>query len=174
MIAFDNINIVDYKKILTKGTIIVMRLVHYDPSFQGDIENYYVEDLSYTGLPKDILENAKETFFPVLCFEKNQLVCFFVLDSGEDKFKYTEDKNSLLLRAFSTDSRQTRKGYATAALNQLPSFMRAYFPAVANIYLGVNKKNEVAINMYEKVGFGDTHRTFNGPKGIQKILTLKV
>ena len=92
-----------------KGTTTVMRLVPYDPSFQGYIENYYVEDLSYTGLPKDILKNVKETFFPVLCFEKNQLVCFFILDSGKDKFQYTKDKDSLLLRAFSTDSLQTKK-----------------------------------------------------------------
>lgn len=166
--------IIDYKKILMKGTTTVMRLVPYDPSFQGYIENYYVEDLSYTGLPKDILKNVKETFFPVLCFEKNQLVCFFILDSGEDKFQYTKDKDSLLLRAFSTDSLQTKKGYATSALNQLPFFVRKHFPSVNNIYLGVNKKNELAIHLYEKVGFENTHKTFNGPKGIQKILILKV
>lgn len=153
---------------------IVMRLVPYDPSFQSYIENYYVEDLSYTGLPKDILHNSKETFFPVLCFEKDQLVCFFILDSGKDKFQYTKDKNSLLLRAFSTDSYHTKKGYATSALNQLSFFVREHFPSITNVCLGVNEKNKLAIHLYEKVGFENTHKTFNGPKGVQKILILKV
>lgn len=151
-----------------------MKLVQYNQSFQMDIKKYYLKDVTYTSLPKEILQNYPETFFPVLCFEKEQLVCFFILDSGVDKLDYTKDTDSLLLRAFSTDSSHTKKGYATSALKKLPSFAKRTFPSVTSIYLGVNIKNKPAIHLYEKVGFEDTKRTFNGPKGVQKILKLSL
>ena len=149
-----------------------MKLIPYNQSFQSNIENYYLKDLSYTALPKEILEDLPETFLPVLCFDKEKLVCFFILDSGKDKFKYTNDTDSLLLRSFSTDYFQTKKGFATSALKKLPTFTKRTFPTVNSIYLGVNIKNEVAIRLYKKVGFKDTKRTFNGPKGIQKVFIL--
>ncbi|WP_200830397.1 GNAT family N-acetyltransferase [Listeria monocytogenes] len=151
-----------------------MELSLWNPSFQDSIENYFLEDLTYTALPKDVLQNKPENYFPVLCFEKKQLVCFFVLDQGKDKFKYTKNVNSLLLRAFSTNSDKTRKGYATLALKQLPSFTKIHFPLVTNIILGVNEKNQPAIHLYEKTGFKNTNRTFLGPKGPQKILVLPI
>ncbi|MBC2262711.1 GNAT family N-acetyltransferase [Listeria sp. FSL L7-0091] len=151
-----------------------MELSLWNPSFQASIENYFLEDLTYTALPKDVLQNMPKTYFPVLCFEKKQVVCFFVLDQGRDKFKYTKNVNSLLLRAFSTNSAETRKGYATLALKLLPSFTKNHFPSVTNIILGVNKKNQPAIHLYEKAGFKNTNRTFLGPKGPQKILALSI
>ena len=151
-----------------------MKLIPYNQSFQTNIENYHLIDLSYTALPKEILKDSSDNFFPVLCFEKDQLVCFFILDSGKDKFNYTNDTDSLLLRAFSTDSFQTKKGFATSALKKLPAFAKRTFPSVNGIYLGVNIKNELAIHLYESVGFKDTKRTFNGPKGIQRIFTLSL
>ncbi len=104
-----------------------MKLIPYNQSFQTNIENYHLNDLSYTVLPKEILKDSPEPFFPVLCFEKDQLVCFFILDSGKDKFNYTNDTDSLLLRAFSTDSFQTKKGFATSALKKLPAFAKRTF-----------------------------------------------
>lgn len=121
-----------------------------------------------------ILANKQESYSPILCIEHNQLVCFFVLDSGDDRVLYTNNRDSLLLRGFSTDSHHTKKGYATTALKHLPVFVRTHFPNITHVYLGVNVKNELAGHLYEKVGFVDTKRIFEGPKGSQRILKLTI
>lgn len=153
---------------------MIIELKVYTPSFQEHIKNYYVADLSYTASPQTVLANLKSSYAPILCFDKEQLVCFFVLDNGDDRLNYTKNQNSLLLRAFSTDSNHLKKGYATASLQLLSDFVRNYFPDTTHVYLGVNLKNKFAIRLYEKVGFVDTTRIFTGPKGPQKILKLAI
>lgn len=94
----------------------------------------------------------------------------FFLDEGSDKFKYTEENDSLLLRAFSTDSKYLRKGYATKTIELLAQFVKKEFPEVKQVVLGVNGKNLSAISLYLKTGFKDLGVKYLGKKGYQKVL----
>lgn len=153
-----------------------MKLVEYQPAFYPLIKNYYIEDDTYTGSPLDAVNISTKApeYHSILCIEDDVLVTFFVLDAGEDKYKYTTFKNSLLLRRFSTDSRHIRKGYAKKSLNQLRNFIHHHYPEYESVVLGVNERNTPAIRLYENSGFEDTGRRFKGAKGYQKILVMKI
>lgn len=153
-----------------------MELKFYDESYQQEVLDYQLADLSFTALPSECLKESQKRidYRPVLCLENNKIVCFFVLDSGNDKFNYCDNSKALLLRAFSTDSRETRKGYARESLLLLPKFLETHYPTCDEIVLGVNEGNLVAAELYAKVNFVDTKNRFLGPRGYQKIMSLQV
>lgn len=153
-----------------------MKLVEYNSSHESMIENYYVKDDTYTGLPEKAVKIAalQDKYHPVLCIESDVLVTFFVLDGGDDKYTYTDQKDTLLLRSFSTDSRHLRKGYARKSLELLKAFVQENYSGIHEVILGVNLKNTPAVNLYQDCGFHDTRRTFDGAKGTQKILRMKI
>ncbi|MCJ1974383.1 acetyltransferase [Lactococcus piscium] len=153
-----------------------MELRFYDASYQQEVEAYQLFDLSFTALPNTCLKVSQKRvdYRPILGIENDKIVCFFVLDSGNDKFKYSINSNSLLLRAFSTDSRETRKGYARQSLLLLPKFLETNYPTYDEIVLGVNEHNQVATYLYANLNFVDTKTRFLGKKGYQKIMSLKV
>lgn len=119
-------------------------------------------------------------YHSILCIDNEQLVTFFVLDNGKDKYKYTNRSDSILLRSFSTDSRHTRKGYAKECLKLLPQFIKMNYPDISEVVLGVNEKNPAAIQLYENCGFHDTfkkyysEKSYQKHKGYQKILAMKL
>ena len=67
--------------------------------------------------------------------------------------------------------RHQGNGYARAALAPatLDAFIRAHLPGCDEIVLGVNHANRAAIRLYQRVGFEDTSRTYDGLKGLQFI-----
>jgi RimJ/RimL family protein N-acetyltransferase len=77
-----------------------------------------------------------------------------------------------LIRSFSTDSRETRKGYATKSLRALIPFIKSNFEGVEEVVLGVNEKNPNAYQMYLKAGFTDTKKKYLGPRGYQHVLKI--
>ncbi|NLB91612.1 MAG: GNAT family N-acetyltransferase [Clostridiales bacterium] len=151
-----------------------MNLVIYSHKYQALLEAFFLEDDSFSKHPKVVLEEgfSPETFHPVLGFVQGLLVAFFVLDEGADKFLYTDKKNSLLLRSFSTDSRYTRRGFARSALERIPGFVKSTYPSIDTLVLGVNEENLPAIGLYQSFGFMDTGRTYLGKKGWQRIFEL--
>ena len=153
-----------------------MELKFYDESYQQEVEAYQLLDSSFTALPNAYLKvsQKREDYRPILGIENDKVVYFFVLDSGDDKFKYSDNSRSLLLRAFSTDSRETRKGYARQSLLLLPKFLKTNYPTYNEIVLGVNEYNQVVTYLYANLNFVDTKTRFLGKKGYQKIMSLKV
>ncbi|MBO0442052.1 GNAT family N-acetyltransferase [Vagococcus fluvialis] len=151
-----------------------MHLVFYNEDFLKEIETYQLDDASFTGIPSEVIKenHLKENYHPILCFEKERLVCFFSLDGSASKLDYTSNEKSLLIRSFSTDSRETRKGYATSSLKALIPFIKSNFEGVEEVVLGVNEKNPNAYQMYLKAGFTDTKKRFLGPRGYQNILQI--
>lgn len=151
-----------------------MNLVFYNEKFLKEIKAYQLDDASFTGIPLEVVEEnyLKENYYPILCFEEERLVCFFSLDDSENKKIYTSNEKSLLLRSFSTDSRETRKGYATKSLKALIPFIKSNFEDIEEIVLGVNEKNINAYQMYLKAGFTDTKKKYLGSRGYQHVLKI--
>ncbi|WP_239256198.1 GNAT family N-acetyltransferase [Listeria ilorinensis] len=155
-----------------------MRLTRYQNHLIEDIEQYYLtEEMQfYSSQPLDCIHQMlkEEAYFPILGYNVEQLVCFFVLDGGAVTRKYTLEPEALLIRSFSTDSRFMRQGHAERALLKLPEFVCQEFPTKRLITLGVNEANLAARRLYEKTGFTYTGESFLGPKGVQFVMTLDI
>lgn len=149
-----------------------LRIVEYGQQFEKQIRDYKLQDVTFTGLPQDAITRSKTdlTYHPLLAITSEGAVpTFFVLDYGEDKFRYTDSPRSLLLRSFSTDDRYARKGYALEALILLPTYVSSKFPSVLEVVLGVNRKNIPAQQLYEKAGFNKQSHIYVGRRGEQLI-----
>lgn len=143
-----------------------MQLYIYDDRFENAIKNYKLteEQLRYTVQPKDCIKLSKEDAerYSILAMVDDKLVTFFVLHSNEGVKPYTNNNNSILLRAFSTNSRDQGKGYAKKALMLLH---KEHFSETNEIVLAVNLKNEAAQGLYKKCGFVDEGVRTVGKKG---------
>lgn len=146
-----------------------MKLSFYDERFKNAIKQYELTEdhLYYTGHPKDCIELAKKDAdrYSVLAMEEDKLVTFFVLHTNEGVKPYSNNKNSILLRAFSTDSRYQGRGFAKKTLNLLPEFVKNNFIYINEIVLAVNQKNKAAKELYKKCGFVDEGVRKMGKKG---------
>lgn len=152
-----------------------MYLEEYTPQHKEVVNNYYLtEEMNYyTSHPKDCLLKSAEnkSFHSILAFSDQALVTFLVLDEGKDNMLYTDNKNTMLLRSFSTDSRFLKKGHAKEALRILPKFIQQNYPHIEEIVLAVNMKNTSAQNLYLKTGFIDKGTRVQGPIGELMVMT---
>lgn len=146
-----------------------MELIFYTEENQRQINSYNLteEQLRYTGHPIECVELGKEDIhrYSILGMEKEKLVTFFCLHKNEGVRPYSNNKNAILLRAFSTDNYFQGKGYAKQALMLLPNFIKENFEDINEIVLAVNVKNEVAQELYKKYGFKDEGLRKMGKKG---------
>ncbi|MBM6995179.1 GNAT family N-acetyltransferase [Paenibacillus sp. DXFW5] len=135
------------------------------------------EQVEFTALPGEALEVAAQdpNRYPVVIQSaEGETVGFFVLHLNAGSDLLVDNPRAILLRALSVDFRQQGKGYAKAAMLQLPAFVREHFPEVDEIVLAVNARNLTAQRLYLQVGFEDRGLTRLGPVGLQHIYHFKV
>ena len=146
-----------------------MELRFYKQQDLALIEQYQLreEQLRYTAMPGECIELSKTDVhrLPVLAIEDERLVTFFVLDKGKGPKAYTSNKDTILIRAFSTDYRYQGFGYAKKALSLLPAFVCSHFQDIKEIILAVNVKNTIAQGLYKKCGYMDHGERRMGKKG---------
>lgn len=140
------------------------------------LKNYTLTNDEFSAHPLEILEQAAKTssYHCVLISDKEVIVGFFVLDSGNDLTTYTAEPNALLLRGYSIDSSLQGKGYGTKSLAALQDYVRAHFRGVASVVLAVNKRNIPAQKLYLKSGFIETPRVVLGPRGEQFVYERRI
>lgn len=151
-------------------------LVPYNPDHQQAFQFYPLppDQLEFTAHPLDMLKSDDYSRTPVTILEGNHIVGFFVLDTGNDRFYYTDNPNSVLLRGFSIHPDSQGQGIAGKAIQALPTFIHRQFPQSDEVVLGVNESNEAARHVYLKAGFKDEGRRYMGTKGQQYALHLYV
>lgn len=134
------------------------------------------EQLSFSDLPKDAIQQAKQDSdrYPVFLTKNAELLSFFILHTNEGPSIYTDYPQAILLRSFSTNQRYQGKGYAKSSLLLLPQYIQQYFPDIHEIILGVNAKNNAAIQLYEKTGFIDNNHPISTEYGELRIMTQRV
>jgi ribosomal protein S18 acetylase RimI-like enzyme len=78
------------------------------------------------------------------------------------------------LRALAIDRRAQGQGVGTAAMAQLPAYVRERFPRRRFVMLTVNTDNPAAIALYRHAGFVDagTGLYHGGRSGPQQVLML--
>ncbi|WP_214780168.1 GNAT family N-acetyltransferase [Exiguobacterium sp. s22] len=127
----------------------------------------------YTTLPKDMDDPLPDGVHPIVVLSTKP-VGMFLLHDNERVASYTDEPHALLFSAFAINEADQGKGYAKAALQALPQFVKQHFPHIREIVLSVNLKNEAAFCLYMSVGWSDTGRRIGGPIGEQRILSLTI
>lgn len=156
----------------------VVTLDFYKPEYKWQLENYYLpqEQLKYTSLPLDaIAECEKEAGrHPVVILFHHSPAGFFVLHEWEGVKEYSDNRDAILLRAFSVHFSFQGKGIAKQSLMLLPSFVKKHFPNKNEIILAVNHMNKAAQHVYKKSGFKDKGLRVMGKKGELFILHMNL
>lgn len=151
------------------------------------LRKYQVEDLkildeyilpyvqqSYTVTPRQWIENKQsKNRHPITIWYNDKPAGFFALDTGNDRFNYSESESSVLLRALSINPELQGKGIGTQAMAQVSDLVKEQFPGYNEIILGVNERNIEAYNLYLKCGFIDTGRKYLGGRNGPQIIMSK-
>ena len=157
----------------------MVALKSYLPDNFGKI-NYTLSEtqLQFTASPEAALAKIKERNDghknPICIYEDEEIAGFFVLDTGDDKKKLTENSQAILLRSLSLNPAFQGEGIAKEAMLLVPEFVKMNFPTCNEIVLAVNFENPIAYQLYVKTNFVDEGKTMNGRSGLQHILSLKV
>ncbi|MFJ8064986.1 GNAT family N-acetyltransferase [Psychrobacillus sp. NPDC096426] len=156
----------------------MIELVTYDEKYRIALEDYPLteEQLGFTGHPLELLERCTNiaTYTPIIILEEEQVAGFFVLDTGADKFHYTDHPESILLRGYSIHPAYQGRGIAKISLALISPYVKENFPQINQIVLGVNEANKAAQSLYIKAGFIDVGKRFTGRSGVQIAMCLKL
>lgn len=156
----------------------MITLAAYEEKYREALENYSLseEQLLFTRHPLEMLERSEQilTYTPIVILEDKQVSGFFVLDSGQDKYHYTDEPESILLRSYSIHPDFQGRGIAKISIGLIAAYTTEHFPKVNQIVLGVDEANKVAQAVYLKAGFIDEGRRFNGRSGAQMAMCLKL
>lgn len=129
------------------------------------------EQAIYTSLPSLVVETFQKDIFNqpfVICTDEKVVGCFVLYTDCIGNI-YTDNKNAILLKSLSIDSRHQKKGYALEALLALPELVKQQYIDKDEIILTVHETNTPAINLYKKAGFVYKGEDYNGEYGIEKI-----
>lgn len=149
-------------------------LTFFKSEFLPLLEGYHLheEQKKYTAMPLEALKSCEldEDRHPIAIFQKSQLTGFFVLHGWEGVKAYSDNKDGILLRAYSISSRFQGMGIGRDTMKFLPSFVKEHFPQKNEIILGVNHTNIIAQQLYLKGGFKDKGIRVMGTQGQMLIL----
>lgn len=127
----------------------------------------------FTALPSVWLDNTNPNIHKLVIVAQmdniEQVVGFCVLDAGEDKYRYMDNQQALLLRSMSVNPQYQGRGFAKKALLTLRDFCQAHLNEYDVVVLGVNYQNQTAQKLYDSVGFVRQNRTVLGVQGIQYV-----
>lgn len=159
--------------------IIMVNFQLYTSSYFDSLNYQLDEDQkAFTSGIKECIHDNRNLEDPVkqivvIIFE-GKPIGFFLLDWGTDKFKLTDNTDAVLLRSFSINPDYQGKGIAKKAMNEVSNYAKSIFPAVSELVLSVNMKNQIAHNVYLKAGFTDNGKTIEGKFGPQHVLSKKI
>jgi len=161
---------------ITKNEFV--SLDFFKPEYTALLEDYYLHDSQkkYTAMPLEALKMCEmdRERHPVVIFYGNELAGFFVLHGWDGAMEFSDNKDAILLRAYSVNATLQGKGIANKSMSLLPSFVRQHFPSKNEIILAVNHANKIAQNVYFKCGFIDKGTRAMGREGEMFILHLNL
>lgn len=163
-----------------KGHHIMVKIALYHEKYFTDLSSYELDEVQaqFTDLPRRILKDPlilnKENRFQYCILYNEKPAGFFSLDLSEDRFMYTDNPKSILLRAVSVMPQFQGKGVAKEAMLLLPSFVKLHFAEVNEIVFGVNLDNEVAYSLYLRSGYIDAGKIYEGIKGPQHVMSKNI
>jgi RimJ/RimL family protein N-acetyltransferase len=159
---------------MSTNSTISVTLDFYKEEYKAKLSDYHLseEQSRYAPVPLNALLKCEEdsTRDPVVILYNGEPVGFFVLHGWEGVKAYSDNKDAILLRGYSINSKFQGKGIANESLLVLESFVKKEFPSKKEIILAVNHKNKIAQHVYKKGGFVDKGIRVMGRKGELFIL----
>ncbi|MBT2642476.1 GNAT family N-acetyltransferase [Bacillus sp. ISL-41] len=156
----------------------IVSLVFYKPEYKLLLSNYSLseEQQRYTALPVDALQKCESEpdRHPIVILYGSQPAGFFVLHGWEGVKDFSENKEAILLRAYSINAEYQGKGIGSKSIKLLSPFVKKHFPKVNEVILAVNHANVVAQNVYKKGGFVDKGITAMGREGEMFLYHLEL
>lgn len=135
----------------------------------------------FTATAKQTLEKIKERnlnkdflAYPVSIFDDGKAAGFFVIDFGKDKFEFTENNDSALIRSLSINPDFQGKGIGKQAMIEVDYFIKNHFPDCNEIVLAVNEANTLAFQLYIKTGYVYEGKVKEGRCGSQYQMSKKL
>lgn len=156
----------------------VVSLNFYQPIYKEQLADYRLHDEQqiFSAMPLVALEQCEkdEERHPVLIFWGSRIAGFFVLHGWEGVKQFSDNKDAMLLRAYSIDESMQGKGVANHSMRLLPMFVKEHFSETKEIILAVNHANFIAQHVYRKAGFIDTGVRSMGRAGEMFILKKQI
>ncbi|WP_407486122.1 GNAT family N-acetyltransferase [Elizabethkingia anophelis] len=155
-------------------------IVSYNDEHYEALTSYILDETQsqFSLVPREILDNSEimenKGRFQYTILHESNVVGFFSLDFSADLQNYSDSANAVLLRALSMNPEFQGKGIAKSAMIMLPDFVKKHFPEVEKIVFGVNATNENAYKLYLKTGYLDSGKIYEGVKGPQHIMLMKL
>ncbi|MDT0711875.1 GNAT family N-acetyltransferase [Mammaliicoccus sciuri] len=154
-----------------------MKLIAYNDNYYDKVQSYQMDNsqLQFTKTPKENIELAvqnKNRHCILGLTEDDNLAVFFVLHEQSEFTKYfsTPDESTIFVRSLSTDKRYLRQGYAKESLQQLNQYLSEHMPHIKHIALLVDIPNQIAYELYIKLGFVDTDVEINNDGDLTKLM----
>jgi hypothetical protein len=121
----------------------------FSAEYESGLTEFHLpaEQLQFTALPANMLEATNEKH-PIVITYDNKAVGFFVLHTSSRVQEYTDNKNAMLLTAFSINNTEQGKGYALEGLKQLHHMAMVRFGSCNEIVLAVNKKHPCSKTLF--------------------------
>ncbi len=150
-----------------------LELRHYSNKHTDILNSFTLpkEQAKFTSLPINYQEVIEGQYRIIILVDEIP-VGFFILHSTDRVRDYSDNRQAMLLTAFSINQANQGKGYAKQAMLLLRQFIAEEFPSCDEIVLAVNHKNVAAQQLYLKVGFQDTGKRIIGPVGEQFVMSL--
>ncbi|WP_337084643.1 GNAT family N-acetyltransferase [Elizabethkingia anophelis] len=155
-------------------------IVPYNDEHYEALTSYILDETQsqFSLVPREILDNSEimenKGRFQYTILHESNVAGFFSLDFSADLQNYSDSANAVLLRALSMNPEFQGKGIAKSAMIMLPDFVKKHFPGVEKIVFGVNVTNENAYKLYLKTGYLDSGKIYEGVKGPQHIMLMKL
>lgn len=141
----------------------------YKEAYKAKLSDYHLSDEQsrYAPIPLKALQMCQEdeTRHPIVIFYNGVPAGFFVLHGWEGVRTYSNNRDAILIRGYSINTKYQGKSIAKKSLLELNLFVRSNFPNVNEIILAVNHKNTIAQHVYKKSGFIDKGKRVIGIKG---------
>lgn len=154
----------------------MIEITAYKKAYFDELTSYQLneEQSQFSRTPIEVLSDAanlsNEKLFHYCILFEEKAVGFFTLDFTENRFVYSTNPESVLLRSFSINPNFQGKGIAKSVMKQLPHFVKLHFKDVKEICFGVNSRNANAYQLYIKTGYLDSGKIFEGKKGPQNLM----
>lgn len=157
-------------------------LKFYQPEDLSELD-YVLDEIQsqFTATAKQTIvkiedRNQSGDFFayPITIFHDEKVAGFFVLDFGYDKFEFTENPHSVLLRSLSVNPDFQRLGIGKSAMTEVDHFIREHFSECNEIVLAVNEKNISAFQLYHRTGYMSDGKMREGRCGPQFLMSKKL
>lgn len=147
----------------------IITLDFYKEEYKAKLSDYHLSDEQsrYARVPLKALQKCEEdeTRHPIVILYNGEPAGFFVLHGWEGVRTYSNNRDAILIRGYSINSKYQGKSIAKKSLLELNFFVKRNFPNANEIILAVNHKNTAAQHVYMKSGFIDKGKKVMGIKG---------